>query len=178
MKLTPHPILLSLSIRLLQVTAAISPPAAKGASKGRFSACIRSEGPRRQMQDFESWVRRELQRQNRKLYQTEGPTDFRERVSRPIWPSKLGLSSYRILPAKWILSFTEEVSLALCVSDGWEGVLFCRRSSLFVTLFKRCICWGNFRLEESRKQRSAFFENLSARGYGWLRRLRNEVWKK
>ncbi len=34
MKLTPHPILLSLSIRLLQVTVAISPPAAKGASKG------------------------------------------------------------------------------------------------------------------------------------------------
>ena len=97
MKLTPHPILLSLSIRLLQVTAAISPPAAKGASKGRFSACIRSEGPRRQMQDFESWVRRELQRQNRKLYQTEGATDFRERVSRPIWPSKLGLSTgYRL----------------------------------------------------------------------------------
>ena len=64
-----HPILLSLSIRLLQVTAAISPPAAKGASKGRFSACIRSEGP----------------------------TDFRERVSRPIWPSKLGLSTgYRL----------------------------------------------------------------------------------
>ena len=34
LKLTPHPILLSLSIGLLQVTVAISPPAAKGASKG------------------------------------------------------------------------------------------------------------------------------------------------
>ncbi|OUN32318.1 hypothetical protein, partial [Lachnoclostridium sp. An76] len=34
LKLTPHPILLSLSIRLLQVTVAISPSAAKGASKG------------------------------------------------------------------------------------------------------------------------------------------------
>ena len=36
MKLTPHPILLSLSGRLLQVTVAISPSAAKGASKGTF----------------------------------------------------------------------------------------------------------------------------------------------
>ncbi|HIX47719.1 MAG TPA: hypothetical protein H9981_01665, partial [Candidatus Mediterraneibacter caccavium] len=54
LKLTPHPILLSLSIRLLQVTAAISPPAVKGASKGWFSTCIQSEGPRRQMQDFET----------------------------------------------------------------------------------------------------------------------------
>ena len=44
LKLTPHPILLSLSNRLLQVTAAISLPDAKGASKGRFSAYIRSEG--------------------------------------------------------------------------------------------------------------------------------------
>ncbi len=34
LKLTPHPIPLSLSIRLLQVTVAISPPAAKVASKG------------------------------------------------------------------------------------------------------------------------------------------------
>ena len=28
--------------------------------RGRFSARIRSEGPRRQMQDFERWVRGEL----------------------------------------------------------------------------------------------------------------------
>ena len=64
MELTPHPILLSLSNRLLQVTAAISLPAAKGASKGRFSVYIRSEGPHSQMQDFERRVRRELQRRN------------------------------------------------------------------------------------------------------------------
>ena len=44
-QLTPRFLPLSLSIRLLQVTAAISPSAAKGASKGRFSACIRSEAP-------------------------------------------------------------------------------------------------------------------------------------
>ncbi len=45
-QLTPRFLPLSLSGRLLQVTVAISPSAAKGASKGeRFSACIRSEGP-------------------------------------------------------------------------------------------------------------------------------------
>ena len=56
---------------------------------------------------------------NRKLYQTEGATDFRERVSRPIWPSKLGLSTgYRILPAKVILSFASEVFPSLPVFAG------------------------------------------------------------
>ena len=78
-------------------------------------------------------VKGELRWRSRNLSQTEGDADFRERVSRSIWPSKLGLSGYRILPAKWILSFTKEVSLALCVSVGWGGVLFCRESSLLVT---------------------------------------------
>ena|SRR5699024_4858439 len=44
-QLTPRFLPLSLSGRLLQVTVAISPSAAKGASKERFSARIRSEGP-------------------------------------------------------------------------------------------------------------------------------------
>ncbi|HIX48205.1 MAG TPA: hypothetical protein H9981_04225, partial [Candidatus Mediterraneibacter caccavium] len=79
LKLTPHPILLSLSIRLLQVTVAISPSAAKGCIKGeRFSARIRSEGPRRQMQDFESWMKGELQRRTRKFFQPKSAADFRE----------------------------------------------------------------------------------------------------
>ena len=68
MKLTPHPILLSLSIRLLQVTVAISLPAAKGASKG--NGFLRASGrkvPCTQMQDFKRWVKGELQRRNRKL---------------------------------------------------------------------------------------------------------------
>ena len=33
--------------------------------RGRFSARIRSEGPRRQMQDFERWVKGQLQRRSR-----------------------------------------------------------------------------------------------------------------
>ena len=36
-------------------------------------------------------------------------------VSRSIWPSKLGLSSYRILPARGILSFGGKVRLLLYV---------------------------------------------------------------
>ena len=68
--------------------------------------------------------------EKQEFFQMEGDADFRERVSRSIWPSKLVLSGYRILPAKWILSFIEEVSPALYVSVGWGGVLFCRESSL------------------------------------------------
>ena len=114
--------------------------------------------PRRQMQDFKRRVKGEIQRRNRNFFQMEGDADSRERVSRSIWPSKLVLSGYRILPAKWILSFTEEVSPALCVSVGWGGVLFCRRSSLFVTFFKRCICRGTFRLEQNQKTAKRLFE--------------------
>ena len=141
-QLTPRFLPLSLSDRLLQVTVAISPSAAKGASKGWFSARIRSEGPRRQMQDFERWVKGSFSGETRSFSNRKEPRTSGRGLAVSIWPSKLGLSSYRILPAKWILSFTEEVSLALCVSDGWEGVLFCRRSSLFVTFFKRCILLG------------------------------------
>ena len=50
-----------------------------------------------QMQDFERLVRGELQRRNRKFYQSEGDSDFRERISRSIWPSKLCLSGYRFV---------------------------------------------------------------------------------
>ena len=59
--------------------------------------------------------------------------DFRERVSRSIWPSKLGLSCYRILPARGILSFGGKVRLLLYVSAGWGEGIFCRESSLLVT---------------------------------------------
>ena len=106
--------------RLLQVTVAISPSAAKGASKGWFSARIRSEGPHRQMQDFETGGER-------------GAATAKQEV------------------------------LATGRNRGFPGELPSR------CVFKRCICRGTFRLEETRKQRSAFFENLSAREYGWLR---------
>ena len=115
------------------------------------------------MQDFESWMRGELQRQNRKLYQTEGATDFRKRISRPIWPSKLGLSGYRILPAKWILSFTEEVSLALCVSVGWGRVFFGRESSLLAAFLNAAFVGGPSGLRKPENS-EAPFRNLFQRG--------------
>ena len=132
MKLTPHPILLSLSSRLLQVTVAISPPAAKGASKGRFSAHIRSEGPPQANAGFRNRARGELQRQNKKFYQSEGTADFREKGA------------------------------------------FCRESSLLATFLNAAFVGGPSVLSKTRKQRSAFFENLSARVCGWLR-LRGSV---
>ena len=167
-QLTPHFLPLSLSGRLLQVTAAISPSAAKGASKGRFSACIRSEGPRRQMQDFKRWVKGELQRRNRKIYQTEGAADFRERVSRSIWRSEPRLSGHRILPAGGILSFGGEFFPIVCFCWLGMGRLLSKKFPSLCVL-KRCICWGTFRLELNQKTAKRFFENLSARGYGWLR---------
>ena len=72
------------------------------------------------MQDFEMYVRGELQRQNGNFYQTEGAADFRKGVSRSIWPSKLGLSCYRILLARVVLSFGGKFRFLLCVSAGWE----------------------------------------------------------
>ena len=119
-QLTPRFLPLSLSGRLLQVTVAISLSAAKGASKGWFSARIRSEGPRRQMQDFERRVKGELQRRNRNFFQMEGDADFRERVSRSIWRSEPRLSGHRILPAGGILSFGGEFFPIVCFC--WLGM--------------------------------------------------------
>ena len=169
MKLTPHPILLSLSGRLLQVTVAISPPAAKGASKGRFSARIRSEGPRSQMQDFETRTRGELRRRNRKFYQTEGDADFRERVSRSIWHSELRLSTCdRILPARRILSFGGDSRLVVCFCWLGKGSLLPEKHP-FRCVCKRCICWGASVLRKPENSEASFRNFLSARGYGWLR---------
>ena len=127
-QLTPRFLPLSLSGRLLQVTVAISPPAAKGASKGRFSAHIRSEGPPQANAGFRNRARGELQRQNKKFYQSEGTADFREWISRSIWRSELRLSGHRILPAGGILSFGGEFFPIVCFCRMGRGA-FCRRSS-------------------------------------------------
>ena len=116
MKLTPHPILLSLSGRLLQVTVAISPPAAKGASKGPvFCAHPVGRSPQANA-GFRNRVRGELQRRNKKFYQSKGTADFRERVRRSIWRSEPRLSGHRILPAGGILSFGGEFFPIVCFS--------------------------------------------------------------
>ena len=129
-QLTPRFLPLSLSGRLLQVTVAISPSAAKGASKERFSARIRSEGPRRQMQDFERWVRGELR-----------------------------FSCDKFLLAKGDLSFGGEVFLVVCLfvcfcrlvkGFLWPGEL------PFRYVFKRCICWGPSGLSKPENSEAPF----------------------
>ena len=124
---------------------------------------------------FGNGARGELQRRNGNFPKTENTVDFRERVSRSIWPSKLGLSCDRILPERGILFFGGEVSVRGMFLPA--GEIFLPEKLPFRCVCKRCICWGIFRLEETRKQRSAFSYHLSARGHGWLRRLRNEAWK-
>ena len=76
------------------------------------------------MQDFESWMKGELLWRNRNFYWTEGDADFRERVSRSIWPSKLRLSCDRILPARGILSFDGKVSVRGMFLSAWDGLSF------------------------------------------------------
>ena len=62
--------------------------------------------------------------------------DFRERVSRSIWPSKQGLSCYRILPARGILSFGGKVRLLLYVSAGrGKGYLFSKKFPSLAAFF-------------------------------------------
>ena len=78
-QLTPRFLPLSLSGRLLQVTVAISPSAAKGASKGPvFWVHPIGRSPQANA-GFRNRARGELQRQNKKFYQSEGTADFREK---------------------------------------------------------------------------------------------------
>ena len=147
--------------------------------RGRFSGFIRPEGPHRQMQDFERWARGELQRRTRKFCQAESAADFREGGgSRSICPSKLGLFCNKFLLARVVLSLCMGEDL-LVVCFLWLGQLYLLPGKFpSRCVFKRCICWGTFRLELNQKTAERLFESASARGDGWLRRLRNEAWKK
>ena len=111
------------------------------------------------MQDFESWMRGELQRQNRKLYQTEGATDFRKRISRPIWPSKLGLSGYRILPARGIYRLAEKFVFCCIFLPAGVGLSFAGNIP-FSLRFETLHLSGASVLSKTRKQRSAFSNTL------------------
>ena len=123
-QLTPRFLPLSLSGRLLQVTVAISPSAAKGASKGTvFCAHPIGRFPQANA-GFRNGDKGELHRRNWKFCQKEGDADFRERVSRSIWRSELRLSG-----------------LVVCFCRLGKG---CLLSGKFPSqyVFKRCICWG------------------------------------
>ena len=115
------------------------------------------------MQDFETRARGELLWQNRNFYRTEDDADFRERVSRSIWPSKLGLSSYKFLLARGIYLLAERFLSALCVSVGWGRVLFCRKSSPSTAFVNAAFVGGSSGLRKPENS-EAPFRNLFQRG--------------
>ena len=165
-QLTPrfHP--LSLSGRLLQVTVAISPPAAKGASKGPvFCAHPIGRSPQSNA-GFQKVGERGASAAKQKL-KPSGSSD---------WISGRGFDLAQ-QAGPLVIEFCQLGGFIVYRRSFSSVVCFCwlGRGSLlpeklpFHCVFKHCICRGAFRLEKTRKQRSAFFENLSARGYGWLR---------
>ena len=78
---TPHSF--SLSSRLLQVTVAISPPAAKDTSNRSAVICVHLTGsPHSQMQDFKRGVKEDLYRRNRIFSQPENfISSYRKKVT-------------------------------------------------------------------------------------------------
>ena len=172
-QLTPRFLPLSLSGRLLQVTVAISPSAAKGASKGSvFCAHPIGRSPQANA-GFQKAGERGASAAKQKL-KPSGSSD---------WTSGRGLA-VRFGPASWsslVIEFcllggfyllAESFSL-LYVFAGWGWVAFCRRSSPLSAFFKRCICRGTFRLEETRKQRSAFSQLPFSAGI-WVAEVTSE----
>ena len=141
-QLTPRFLPLSLSIRLLQVTVAISPSAAKGASKGTvFCAHPIGRSPQANA-GFQKVGERGASAAKQKL-KPSGSSD---------WTSGRGLA-VRFGPASWaslVICFCRleggcllvELFPSLYVSVGWEGVLFCRESSLLVTFLNAAFVGG------------------------------------
>ena len=130
-QLTPRFLPLSLSGRLLQVTVAISPSAAKGASKGTvFCAHPIGRSPQANA-GFRNGGERGASAAKQKL-KPSGSSD---------WTSGRGLA-VRFGPASWSSlvisfwwmgeggSFGGKVRLLLYVFAGWGAVVFCRESSL------------------------------------------------
>ena len=116
------------------------------------------------MQDFERWVKGELLWRNRNFYRSEDEEDFRERVSRSIWPSKLGLSCNRILPARGILSFGGKVRLLLYVSAGrGKGYLFSKKSPSLAAFLNAAFAGGSSGLSKPENS-GAPFSNAFQRG--------------
>ena len=106
------------------------------------------------------------------------------------WTSGRGLA-VRFGPASWsalVIEFCQQSGfyrlpkkfLQRCVFlSAGEGFYFVGEVPFSLrSLNAAFVGGGPSVLRKTRKQRSAFSEHLSARGYGWLRRLRNEAWKK
>ena len=112
---------------------------------------------------FGNGARGELQRRNRKIYQTEGAADFREGISRSIWPSKLGLSCDRILPERGILFFGGEVSVRGMFLPAGDGLPFPGEVPHFAAFLNAAFVGGSSGLRKPENS-EALFPNIFQRG--------------
>ena len=144
-QLTPRFLPLSLSSRLLQVTAAISPPAAKGESKGPvFCAYLIGRSPQANA-GFRKVGERGASAAKQKL-KPSGSSD---------WTSGRGLA----------VRFGSASFASLVISFCWLGKGFLWPGEFpFRCVFKRCICRGTFRLEQNQKTAKRLFETSFQRG--------------
>ena len=164
MKLTPHPILLSLSGRLLQVTVAISPSAAKGASKGTvFCAHPIGRSPQTNA-GFQKVGERGASTAKQKL-KPSGSSD---------WISGRGLA-VRFGPASWsslVIEFCQQgefyrlaekfVSCCMFLPVGGRGIFF-RRSPPLSAFLNAAFAGGSSGLSKPENS-GAPFSNAFQRG--------------
>ena len=153
-QLTPCFLPLSLSGRLLQVTVAISPPAAKGASKGTV-VCAHPIGSSPQTNaGFQKVGERGVSAAKQKL-KPSGSSD---------WTSGRG-SSVRFGPASWS-------SLVIEFCQLREGYLLPEKLP-FHCVFKRCICWGPSGLRKPENS-EALFRNIFFSAGIWVAEVTSE----
>ena len=144
MELTPHPILLSLSIRLLQVTVAISLPAAKDSSKGTgflrasdrkvpTGKCRISKGGREGSfsGEPESFAKRKVPRTSgRGVAVRFGPASWASLVISFCWQ-------------EWFYLCVWGRTYSLYVSYGWGSFIFCRENSLLAAFLNAAFVGGD-----------------------------------
>ncbi len=144
-QLTPRFLPLSLSGRLLQVTVAISPSAAKGASKGNgFLRASDRKVPA---------VKCRILKGGR-----EGSFDGEKEIYtkwKVLRTSGRGLA-VRFGPASWASLVIEFCQLG--------GIYRLPEKFPSRCVFKRCICRGTFRLEQNQKTAKRLFRNIFQRG--------------
>ena len=168
-QLTPRFLPLTLSGRLLQVTVAISPSAAKGASKGTVF-CAHPIGRSPQTNAGFRKVGERGASAAKEKFKLSGSS---------VWTSGRGLAvrfgaasraslviEFCLLGGCYLLA---ESFFPLYVFAGWGWVAFCRRSSPLSAFFNAAFAGGPSVLRKPENSEAPFRNFLSARGYGWLR---------
>ena len=165
-QLTPRFLPLSLSNILLQVTVAISPSDAKGASKGPVFCAHPIRRPQQANAGFQKVGKRggaSATKREFNLSKPEDTVDFRERIRRSIWRSELRLSCDKLLVVRVVLSFGGKVSLLLYISAGWGWIAFCRKSSPLSSFLNAAFVEGSSGLKKTENS-GAPFSNTFQRG--------------